>query len=334
MSGRSNALARFVGAFALIGAILAEPIHAATRTIDVMSDSSPRSVRLFVPDKAAPKSGWPALLILHGGGGNISSIVRTTAFDELAEREGFVAVYPAGTGPIPNRLLTWNAGDCCGPAARHDVDDVSFIRTVIDTVVTEYRVDAKRVYVTGYSNGAMMAYRLGCALGDRIAAIAPVGGTIVYAPCTGNRRVPLLQIHGTADQCVRFGGGLCGGCLQRILRAAGREPGSDGIYACRGVVPSVNQWAAANGCRMTKKLVRRRGAARCEQYQGCDSDVELCSVTGGGHLWPGRTAPFRICERNPNGPVCQTWGEVMGPMTTDLRATDVVWEFVRKYKLP
>lgn len=134
-------------------------------------DGLTRQFRVHLPPGS--RQQLPMVLVFHGGGGNIDGMVRVTGMDSAADRNGFIAVYPAGTGPLDGRLLTWNAGRCCGSAMEKDVDDVGFVVELIDFMVETYGVDRRRVYATGHSNGALMSYRLACELADRIAAIAP-----------------------------------------------------------------------------------------------------------------------------------------------------------------
>ncbi|MCB9611537.1 MAG: prolyl oligopeptidase family serine peptidase [Sandaracinus sp.] len=125
----------------------------------------------------------------------------------MAEREGFVVVYPDGTGTIP----TWNAGGCCGSAVRDDVNDVGFVAAILDRLEGELCLDRDRVFATGMSNGGMMSHRLGCELSERFAAVAPVAGTLMFDACTPTRPVHVMHVHGSDDGHVPWEGGLgCG----------------------------------------------------------------------------------------------------------------------------
>jgi polyhydroxybutyrate depolymerase len=88
------------------------------------------------------------------------------------------------------------------------VDDVSFIKALLDDLAQDFRLDAQRVCVTGMSNGAIMAYRLASELSDRIAAIAPVAGTMATETCEPKRQVPVIRFHGTMDEFVPIAGGI------------------------------------------------------------------------------------------------------------------------------
>jgi poly(3-hydroxybutyrate) depolymerase len=117
--------------------------------------------------------------------------------DALAERAGFIVVYPNGTGRLDEKLLTWNAGLCCGYAMTEKVDDVGFVRALLDALATRAPVDTARVYATGLSNGAMLSYRLAAQLSDRIAAVAPVAPDGA-ARAPGRRRRPRSRCRASA----------------------------------------------------------------------------------------------------------------------------------------
>ena len=164
---------------------------------------------LFVPKVSPLKSGKMALVfVFHGGGGNAEHAIETTRMHKLAAREGFIVVYPEGTGREVMRkfMATWNAGVCCGDAARENVDDIGFISKLIDTLARDYPVDLTRVYATGLSNGGALSYRLACELTDKIAAVAPVGYNGEIEICHPSRPVPIMHVHGLLDGCAFYGG--------------------------------------------------------------------------------------------------------------------------------
>jgi len=136
-----------------------------------------RSYILRLPP-AMPPGGVPLVLVLHGGGGNGVNAESMTDFTSLARAKGFIVAYPDGSARGRGGLLTWNAGHCCGYAMQSNVDDVGFLSALIDDLRSRYPIDSKRVYVTGISNGAMMAHRVGRELPQKVAAIAPVVGDV------------------------------------------------------------------------------------------------------------------------------------------------------------
>jgi polyhydroxybutyrate depolymerase len=150
------------------------------RTIDV--GSARRSYLVHVPPRYNSATPTPVVLASHGGGANADNMVVFSGLNEKADHAGFIVVYPVGSGRLP-RLLTFNAGDCCGHAVAGNVDEVAFILVLLDDLAEVVNVDQRRVFATGISNGAMMTYRLAPELSDRIAAIAPISGPMGTKEC-------------------------------------------------------------------------------------------------------------------------------------------------------
>ena len=216
---------------------------------------------------------YPLVVLLHGGGGNARQAMNAYGMNEVADREGFIVAYPNGSGRLDKVLLTWNAGNCCGYAMDRGVDDVAFIRAMVAEIDRDYGVDRSRIYATGMSNGAMMAYRLGCEAADLFAAIAPVAGAL-NIPCRPSDEVAVVIFHGTADEHVPYGGGT---------GAKAREERVD-----RPVSYATDVWRKADGC--TRELPEtRRGSVRRRDWTGCreGTAVTLFTIEGGGHSWPG-----------------------------------------------
>ena len=174
-----------------------------TRTLQV--DGRERSYLVHVPPKFDPKKPTPVVLIFHGAGTNASIMVGFCGMNKKSDEANFVAVYPNGTGTA-DLFLTWNAGGFQGPNADHRPDDVKFVSMLLDDLATVMNVDPKRVYATGMSNGGMLCYRLAAELSDRIAAIAPVSGTMAIEEYKPKRPVPVMHFHGTTDRIVPFNG--------------------------------------------------------------------------------------------------------------------------------
>ena len=164
--------------FLLATLFVAAPLAPGDHTRTLEHDGRTRSYLVHVPPKYDPKRPTPVVLAFHGGGQQrLEQMVRFCGLNEKADKEGFIAVYPNGTGRL-EQMLTWNGGNCCGYAMWNNVDDVGFTRALLDDLAKVANVDAKRVFATGISNGGIMCYRLASELSDRIAAIAPVSGTM------------------------------------------------------------------------------------------------------------------------------------------------------------
>ncbi|TQS45364.1 alpha/beta hydrolase family esterase [Cryptosporangium phraense] len=250
-----------------------------------------RTYRLHVPTAAVGRTGAPVVIVLHGGGGNGAQVEKQTGFSDLADREGFLAVYPDGSGRT--RLLTWNAGTCCGYARDRDVDDVGFLRVLIA------QFPGRRVYVTGFSNGAMLAYRAGCELADQVGAIAPVSGAMDLPSCRPARPLPVYAIHGDADPIVPYDGGTSS---SRIA-----NPAVAGSH--RSVAYAMTSWSRFDGCSGSSTSFR--GAITTVRYTGCAADVRFDTVVGGEHAWPGGRSSRPGAD----------------PPTTELDATEAIWSF-------
>jgi len=258
-----------------------------------------RSYRVHLPPAYDGKKALPLVLVLHGGGGEAEGMARITQFSEKADRKGFITVYPNGTGVLSGQFLTWNAGNCCGPALDFKTDDVGFFRVLLEKLKKDFSIDSKRVYVTGLSNGGMMSYRLACELSGEIAAIAPVAGAM-NVECKPAKPVSVILFHGTEDGHVRYDGG------EPLVRADW-HPRSD-----RPVKETVSLWAKFNGCSPRAQL-SVKGHVIIERYSGCreGTEVVLYTIGGEGHTWPGG----------------QRWAPWAAIPTREISATDLIWEF-------
>jgi polyhydroxybutyrate depolymerase len=267
-----------------------------------------RTYVVRVPSTIAREAGSvPLVIVLHGGGGNARNAETMTGFTAKGEAERFIVAYPNGTSRRAP-LLTWNAGHCCGYAMEERVDDVAFIRALIDDLSARHRIDQRRIYVTGMSNGAMMSHRLGIELSDRIAAIAPVVGTVFGDETRPRSRVSAIMVNGMRDDFVPYRGGPPGGRFQQAWDGTPTRPALD----------QARFWASANGCDATLRT-EDRGAYLIGRHE-CVSPVavEIYSVKDNGHAWPGG----RTGSRRADTP------------STALNATDVIWAFFRAHPKP
>jgi len=249
-------------------------------------------------DAARPSA---VVFSFHGGGGNmeLQADDRYHGLVAKAESVGYIAVFPNGYSRLPGgRLATWNAGLCCGPAVSNNIDDVGFVRAIMREITARYSIDKDRVFANGFSNGAMLAYRLGCEMADTFRAIAPVAGTEGVAECRPSRPVSVLHMHSRDDDNVRFEGGAGSASRTKVAFVSVQE--------------TVSRWVRRNSCQPTPRRVVERPGAYCEAYSGCSGGarVMLCVTERGGHAWPGGV---KVMSGEP------------GP--TALSATDISWEF-------
>jgi polyhydroxybutyrate depolymerase len=167
------------------------------RTIEV--GGVRRNYILHVPKTAKPHHPAPLLLDFHGWGHSAAGVWRVSRFKELAERDGFITVYPDG---LPVVLLRGESRPGWQIAQVEDNRDLAFTTAVLDELEKEFCIDRARVYSTGFSNGAFFSNVLGCVMADRIAAIAPVSGGQITVPCNPGRPVPVLIYHGRTDEVI------------------------------------------------------------------------------------------------------------------------------------
>ncbi len=238
----------------------------------VTDDGRTRTYHVYVPADLDP-AGSPLLVALHGGTGWGLQYERSSGFDDMAAREGFIVVYPDGVGggasETDNR--TWNAGICCGAAARKDVDDVAFVDQLIDVIEDSHAIDPTRVFAAGHSNGGFMAYRLACELSDRIVAVGLQAGGLGVNTCAPSQPVSLLHIHGTADTNVPIAGGRGSGVSQ---------------VAFPPLAESLATATAAMGCD-GEPDESKDGRVTTKSWGSCadDATVELQLIDGATHTW-------------------------------------------------
>ena len=277
-------------------------------TRSLQAGSQKRPYLIHFPKGYDPRTPTPMVLALHGATMNGPMMAWFSGLNTKADEAGFIVVYPNGTGR--HWSFTWNAGTCCGSAVQKNIDDVAFINALLDDLIHGFNVDPQRIYATGMSNGAMMAYRLAGELSNRIAAIAPVSGPMGTRTCQPNRPVPILHFHGTDDEFSPFNGGTGKKSLFR--------------NASYSVEHSIQTWVKLNGCNETPTtdvLSKNGDEMRVTRttYEAAQNgaDVVLVVIEGGGHTWPGKNSPARS----------------LGKSALNISANDLMWEFFQKHKL-
>ncbi len=298
----------------------ATPLAAGNHTLTLRHDGRTRRYVLHVPRGFVAGRAIPLVLAFHGGGGEADGFQEYAGLDAVADREGFLVAYPNGSGPLPRRLLTWNAGECCGYAMNQKVDDVGFAAALLDDVAKRATVDAGRVYATGHSNGAMMAYRLAAERADRIAAVVAVAGAYNQATFSPSRPVAVLDIHSVDDSRALYNGGV-----------GPAFPGTNSRSSHRPVMEGIERWRLNNKCGAAPRTAEtRRGAARTADstqsatrlvWEGCApmAPVEHWKLTGVGHAWPGNADLGRR-------------EELVGPRTKVIDAAEEIWRFLKNVR--
>jgi len=275
-------LAALAGCSSAAGAKpVASPTIAATlapgdseRTITV--DGTERTYLLHIPPSLPTGKPIALVFVFHSLVSDGISVRQETGFNVIADAKGFLVVYPNGTGTDPYHL-TWNAGLCCGVALKQHIDEKAFVRQILVDLNTITEVDSKRVYATGWDNGAFLSYRLGCEMSDIFAAIAPVNGVLIFDPCLPEQPVSVIHLVGLNDLFIPYGGG------GRIIDA--------GDTPFPGVEQVIALWVGIDGCSgdpQTSRdgLITRTVYAECKGGTG----IELDTMAGIGHSWPSSYA--------------------------------------------
>ncbi len=268
------------------------PTGSSTQTLVV--DGRTRTFRVYRPTTVASTGRLPLVVMLHGGFGDAAQAESSYGWDAEADKEGFVVAYPDGVD------RAWNGGGgCCGTPGSSNIDDVAFISKVVSTVSAELPIDADRVYATGISNGGIMSYRLACDT-DLFAAIGPDSATLLGS-CAHPAPISVIHIHGTADQKIPYDGGK----------------GSGVAHIDGPPVPTVvSTWRSVDGCAApatTTAGVVATSTATCPDGR----TVELITIAGAGHQWPGAAPP---------GPVRRLLLGTDEPSTA-INATSTIWTF-------
>jgi polyhydroxybutyrate depolymerase len=240
-------------------------------TRSLIIDGSERTYLLHIPPGLDMDHPVPVVFVFHGYDPEahfaVTDIQNISGFDEIADKTGFLVVYPYGTSG------SWNAGKCCGIAVQNNVDDIAFIRQMLSDLGAIARLDPKRIYATGFTFGAMLSYRLACEMSDTFAAIAPLAGVLVYSPCQPHEPVSVLHIHGLKDIAVPFAGGL--GIL------------ASGKIIFPSVEESIATWVKLDGCTSIPQ-VQKKDLVTHTVYSACQSGtaVELYTHDALGDSWP------------------------------------------------
>jgi polyhydroxybutyrate depolymerase len=278
-------------------------------------DGHKRSYYVHLPEAYRSKKSLPVVFALHGGGkADGDELAERTGYNDLADREGFIAVYPNGIDS------QWNDGRGKTFYKAKDnakVDDVGFISKVIDHIIHHYKGDPRRIYVMGLSNGGMMTLRLGCELSPRLAAIAPVIANMpknIAGTCNPDSFLPVLLMNGTKDPFIPWDGGP--------VTIFGQTFGD-----VMSTEQTVQFWVGRNKCDLDPKTVSLPDVdpsdgsrVRVTTYGSSTGtcDVRLYAVEGGGHNFPGSKTPDRP--------------RILGTKNKDIAGPEIIWRFFMQHE--
>jgi polyhydroxybutyrate depolymerase len=292
----------------LPAAAFAQFLEPGDHHVKISTPDGDRPYLVHIPkgDSSAP---MPLVMMLHGAGGNAENAARAYGWPEKADVEHFVVVFPQGTPPFPNlpaNLLTnpnlWN--DHRPNMKLHTVDDVAYLSAVLDDCQRRANIDLKRIYVTGFSNGASMTFHLATQLSSRIAAIAPVSGHCFLDDAKLAHPIPLMLTVGDSDPLNPLNGGLA----KNPWGAPTTKP---------AMIDSVNDWLRFNHAQDTDPKSETHGSVTTQSY--ADNSIIFVTVKGQGHEWPGhrRTLPRAMT----------------GPTNMSYDATTAIWDFFKDKSL-
>ena len=304
-------------AWAKVQAERARAIPPGHQELTLKAGSLERSYLLHVPPTYEKTKPLPLVIMLHGMGGTALHSQRETGWSSKADAEGFIVVYPDATRPDPaqppslrKNPQAWNDGSGRFHAAERNFDDVAFLTALIDSLESRYSIDSRRIYVTGFSNGASMTFRLGAELADRVAAIAPHSDTCWTDTISPSRCLSVCYLTGTSDTLNPIEGGF------PKLAMGGKDQGG------RSKPPVTNmiaKWAKALECADEPTIEEKAPGVRTSRYGRGRNDAEVVCITidGLGHHWAGgkSQAPEFLVGKNSN----------------KISATDVIWDFFAKH---
>lgn len=280
--------------FAACAPITPSQAAAETKTYSIRPGLLNRGYRVYQPASYDGKKPVALVVSLHGGLGTGKSQQEITGWDKLADEHGFLVAYPDGI------KRAWNAGECCGPPAKSKVNDVGFLRALVEQVGKDYRVDPRRVYGNGFSNGGMLLAYTACNDPGLFTAIAINAGTLMTKTCSPDKGLPVLVIQGKSDTRIPWDGGT----VEETYRMPMRE--------------FVRKLTSNNRCSSTEEDISfTSGPATCKTVKGCGkNEVTYCGVEGVGHQWIGGTTLLPA---------------LLGKNTDKFNATQTMWRFFSRH---
>ncbi len=253
------------------------PKHAPGDTTETITSGGLKRTYLMHLATSYGKQPQPLVIVYHGYSWTSQVMEWTTGMDKEADKAGFVLVYPQGVDTPPS----WNAGvGAYGPTG--DADDVQFTKDMLNSIEQAYCVDTQRVYITGFSLGGGMAYRLACTLSDKLAAVATVSGAYYPIPegCHSTRHLSIMEIHGAADDLAPYAGNT--------------------YTRMGGVQDYLNGWISRDQCTGNPTTFFQQGDVTGIQWTKCADNtiVRHYRISDGKHTWPGSPGTTHVINAN------------------------------------
>lgn len=286
----------------LLALVEAVSYHARNRNNgSLVSSGERREHLLYVPQSYDAATPTPLVISLHGGGGWPAIQRDVSRWNRVADRNGFIVVYPSGLKVAG--LRAWRVWE--GVTGLEN--DVRYISDLIDSLEKTYTIDPERIYANGLSNGGAMAWVLSCTMSDRVAAVGTVAAAhaLPWSWCMDDKPVPAISFHGTQDSLVPYKGGTSWVSPNRPFPAA---------------LQWAESWALRNGCAPDPVETPVSSQVTRRHYTSCanTASVVLYTIDGGGHTWPG-------------GMPLPEW--FLGSTTYQIDASTLIWEFFEEHRL-
>ena len=271
--------------------------HTYKKKLGVRVMAARRYYLLHIPPSYDPQKKTPLVIVLHGAFSTPKQMEKETGFSKLSDREGFIVAYPSGAYGLFGFLKHWNAGHCCGKAAKENIDDVGFLLNVMNHIKNEYAVDSSRVYMTGFSNGGMLTYLFAAEHTDKLAAAACLGASLggraskempVWKTPKPESPLPMIIFHARDDLNVPYKGGV--------------SPKKGGEREYVSAAESVDFWVQNNGCdnnSVVKDLYNGRIVLKEWLDHEKGNDVIFYTIENWGHIWPGKYFSDRLENDDP-----------------------------------
>lgn len=270
-----------------------------------------RIYRVYIPSSYDGVTPVPLVMSLHGTVSSAEEQEQKTGWNDVADDENFIVVYPQGRRSIFT-LWAWNAGSGLAGDVRTaennlgehaEIDDVAFFDALIDRLLDTYCINPAQVYITGFSNGGGMTDHLACELSDKITAIGTNAGAYTPIPdgCNPTRAMPVITFQGKLDRIVPYDG----------------NPNMN----IQGVEAWAEAWAGRNQCDDETVIIDELPETiSAYRYTACDEDVEVhvYIVEDAGHTWAGGG-----------------WGDslLLGKTNHDINTSQIMWDFFTQYRL-
>jgi polyhydroxybutyrate depolymerase len=276
--------------------------------------SKERKYTLHIPSSYDGTKEVPLVVFLHGGNGNSQSAQGFTNLNQTSKSNGFLMVYPQAFYESGTNSYVWADGRGLAPDIL-GIDDMGFVDKLVTTLKSEYKINAKKVYLCGFSNGSFLTQRIAFEKNTQFAAMATLGGTMnqsLFKTGNPNRAIPMMYVMGTADPLVPYNGGVVSG---------------SNTLPIIGIEQAVNYWVTKNKCQTTLPVVNVANVNTTDnstvsiyEYTNgtCNSKVKFYKINGGGHTFPGIKLPNQT---------------ILGETNLDILANQELWDFFKQFEL-